>query len=85
MKDLTLFIEKGKRGYLIDGREYEIVSLPGLAISINGNFRYSDIELSIDGELHTLRISEFLSIVATINDLCLRDLEYPKENIPLSR
>ena len=82
MKDLTLFIEKGKRGYLTDGRAYEIVSLPGLAISLNGNFRYSDVELSIDGELHTLRISEFLSIVATINDLCLRDLENEKRLSP---
>ena len=63
-------------GQFKDGRKYQIISIPQIAVNKNGELKYGDIELDIyddEGSLTprraTIRLSEFLSIVANVGDL----------------
>ena len=70
-----LTLQPYAHGQLNDGRHYQIISIPQLVVSINGELKYGDIELEIynEGELKpqkaTMRLSEYLSNVASIGNL----------------
>lgn len=65
-------IKKGQYGFLDDGRYYKIVSVPSITMCSDGTLRYGDVELNIDDEFHTIRISEFVEHVSTIGNLTIR-------------
>lgn len=66
-------IKKGKHGFLDDGRYYKVVSVPSITMCSDGTLLYGDVELNIDDEFYTIRISEFVEHVKTIGNLTIKE------------
>ena len=62
----------GQSGFLIDGRFYNVISIPTITMCSNGNLQYGDIEVGINNERYVMRISEFIENIKTIGDLTIR-------------
>lgn len=65
-------IKEGQSGLLMDGRHYEVKSIPSIMMCSDGTLRYGDVCLNIEGVSYKIRISEFVDNVKTIGDLTLR-------------
>ena len=72
----VLILRPYSHGQFKDGRHYQIISIPQIAINKSGELKYGDVELEIYNDTSslkpqnaTMRISEFLSIVANVGDL----------------
>ena len=62
----------GQSGFLVDGRFYNIISIPSVMMCSDGSFKYGDIEVGINNEHYVMRISEFIENIKTIGDLTIR-------------
>jgi hypothetical protein len=65
-------IKKGQSGWLDDGRYYRVTSIPTITMCTDGSLRYGDVELMIDNEPYTIRISEFVEHIKTVGNLTIR-------------
>lgn len=72
MKEYYFELKCGQSGFLVDGRFYNIISIPSVMMCSNGNFKYGDIEVGINNERYLMRISEFVENIKTIGDLTIR-------------
>ena len=55
----------GQSGFLVDGRFYNILSIPSVMMCSDGSYKYGDIEVGINNEYYKMRISEFMENVKT--------------------
>ena len=65
-------IKKGQYGFLDDGRDYKVVSIPSITMCSDGTLKYGDVVLNIDDEFYTIRISEFVEHVKIIGNLAIK-------------
>ena len=72
MKKTYFELKCGQSGFLVDGRFYNILSIPSVVMCSNGRYKYGDIEIGINNEYHKMRISEFMKNVKTIGNLEIR-------------
>ena len=73
MNKYNFELKCGQSGFLNDGRFFNIISIPSIMMSSDGNFKYGDIEVSINNEHYVMRISEFIECIKSIGDLEIRD------------
>ena len=69
MKEKYFELKYGQSGSLIDGRFYNILSIPSVMMCSDGSYKYGDIEVGINNEYYKMRISEFIENIKTIGDL----------------
>lgn len=72
MSKYNFELKCGQSGWLIDGRFYNILSIPSIMMCSDGSFKYGDIEVGINNEHYVMRISEFIENIKTIGDLTIR-------------
>lgn len=72
MKKTYFELKCGQSGFLVDGRFYNILSIPSVMMCSDGSYKYGDIEVGINNEYHKMRISEFMENVKTIGNLEIR-------------
>jgi hypothetical protein len=62
-------LKKGTNGLLKDGRQFNVTSIPKIMMCSDGTMRWGDVELTIDGEHHVVRISELIENLAAVGEL----------------
>lgn len=72
MEKYNFELKCGQSGFLIDGRFYNILSIPSIVMCSDGSYKWGDIEVGINNEYHKMRISEFIQNIKTIGDLTIR-------------
>lgn len=72
MSEYNFELKCGQSGWLIDGRFYNIMSIPSIMMCSDGSFKYGDIEVGINNEHYVMRISEFVENIKTIGNLTIR-------------
>lgn len=68
-----LNLKPAQKGTLIDGRKYEIISIPKISVNVSGVLKQGDIEIYAYDDNVTekiiMTISEFLENVSSIGNL----------------